>query len=90
MLGSVLEIIDQPIADPADITNHQRPRRRWRDTREVEQPPHRYGSCAGQSFPRIRAGAMIRIEGVGPDFSGDYRVSSATHTIRWQRLQNSL
>jgi hypothetical protein len=31
--------------------------------------------------PRIRAGAMVRIEGIGPDFSGDYRVASATHTI---------
>jgi phage protein D len=37
------------------------------------------GSCVGD--PRIRAGAMVRIEGVGPDFSGDYRVSSATHTM---------
>jgi hypothetical protein len=24
---------------------------------------------------------MIRIEGIGPDFSGDYRVSSATHSV---------
>jgi len=31
--------------------------------------------------PRIAAGAVVRIEGIGPDFSGDYRVRSATHTI---------
>jgi hypothetical protein len=24
---------------------------------------------------------VIRLEGLGPDFSGDYRVSSATHSI---------
>jgi hypothetical protein len=23
----------------------------------------------------------VRVEGIGPDFSGDYRVRSATHTI---------
>ena len=31
--------------------------------------------------PRLRAGAIIRLEGLGPSFSGDYRVTSATHTI---------
>jgi hypothetical protein len=24
---------------------------------------------------------MVRIEGLGPDFSGDYRITSATHSI---------
>jgi phage protein D len=37
------------------------------------------GSAIGD--PRIRAGAMIRIEGIGPDFSGDYRVANATHSL---------
>jgi phage protein D len=37
------------------------------------------GSTVGN--PEIRAGAVIRIEGVGPDFSGDYRVAEATHTV---------
>lgn len=31
--------------------------------------------------PRIRAGAVIRVEGVGPDFSGDYRVTEAVHAL---------
>ena len=31
--------------------------------------------------PRIRAGAVIRLENLGPDFSGDYRVVSATHSM---------
>ena len=31
--------------------------------------------------PRIRAGAVIRLEGVGPDFRGNSRVKSATHTL---------
>ena len=37
------------------------------------------GSCVGD--PRIRAGAIIELEGLGVDFSGRYRVTKATHTI---------
>jgi phage protein D len=36
------------------------------------------GSALGDS--RIRAGAMIRLEGLGVDFSDVYRVTKATHT----------
>ena len=39
------------------------------------------GSGSAVGDPRIRAGEMVRLEGMGPDFSGDYRVTSATHTI---------
>jgi hypothetical protein len=78
LLGSLLEIIDQPIGSPADITNsalviahelREKLNNRLTGT----------GSCVGD--PRVRAGAMVRIAGIGPDFSGDYRVVSATHTI---------
>lgn len=38
------------------------------------------GSAAGD--PRIRAGRVLRLEGLGARFSGgDYRVTSATHTL---------
>lgn len=78
LLGSVLEIIDQPIASPADITNSA-----LVIAHELRQKLNNRltgsGSCVGD--PRIRAGAMIRIAGIGPDFSGDYRVASATHSI---------
>ncbi len=37
------------------------------------------GSTIGD--PRIRAGTVLRIEGVGEEFGGLYRVTSATHTI---------
>jgi len=78
LLGSVLEIIDQPVSSPADLTNsalviahelREKLNNRLTGT----------GSCIGD--PRIRAGAMIAIEGLGPDFSGNYRVASATHSI---------
>jgi phage protein D len=37
------------------------------------------GSAVGD--PRIRPGAVLKIEGVGERFGGLYRVTSATHTI---------
>jgi hypothetical protein len=37
------------------------------------------GSTVGD--PRIVAGAVLRIEGVGEQFGGLYRVTSATHTL---------
>jgi uncharacterized protein len=78
ILGSVLEIVDQPIASPADITNSA-----LVIAHELREKLNNRltgsGSCVGD--PRIRAGAMIRIDGVGPDFSGDYRVASASHSI---------
>ena len=37
------------------------------------------GSTVGD--PRIRAGAVLQLEGVGEQFGGLYRVTSATHTI---------
>jgi hypothetical protein len=78
LLGSLIEIIDQPIGSPADITNSA-----LVIAHELRQKLNNRltgsGSCVGD--PRIRAGAMIRVEGLGPDFSGNYRVSSATHSI---------
>ena len=71
-------IIDQPIASPGDIatsalTIYHELRKRLNNRLTAS------GSCVGD--PRIRAGAVIRFEGLGPDFSGDYRIASATHTI---------
>jgi hypothetical protein len=37
------------------------------------------GSCVGD--PRIVAGSVIRLEGLGVQFGGLYRVTSATHTL---------
>lgn len=38
------------------------------------------GLCKGN--PRIRAGALLKITGVGAAFSGTYRVQSTTHTLQ--------
>lgn len=76
--GAVFTITNRPVGSPADIASsvmeiiHEL--RKVLNNRLTGR-----GSAIGD--PRIRAGAVIRLEGLGPDFSGDYRVSSATHSI---------
>ncbi|HYH46131.1 MAG TPA: hypothetical protein VEG34_10625 [Thermoanaerobaculia bacterium] len=76
--GPSLTLIDRPIRSPADIVasalflySELRSKLNQRLT----------GSGSAIGDPRIRAGAVIRLEGLGPDFSGDYRVSSASHSL---------
>jgi phage protein D len=76
--GPSLTIIDQPISSPADIANSAliilRQLRQKLNSRLT-------GSGSAVGNPQLRAGSVIRLDGLGPDFSGDYRVTSATHTI---------
>lgn len=76
--GPSYAIVDQPIGSPADIVNSA-----LVIIRQLRQKLNKRLTASGSAIgnPQIRAGAMIRFEGLGPDFSGDYRVSSATHTI---------
>jgi phage protein D len=70
--------IDRPIRTPLDVAaNALQIYTRLRQ--KLNNRVTGSGSAIGD--PRIRAGAVIRLEGLGPDFSGDYRVSSATHTL---------
>jgi phage protein D len=39
------------------------------------------GTATAVGDPRIRAGAVIRLEGLGVDFSDTYRVTKASHTL---------
>lgn len=76
--GPSFTIIDQPISSPADIANSAliiyRQLRNKLNNRLT-------GSASAIGDPRIRANSVVRLDGLGPDFSGDYRVTSATHTI---------
>jgi phage protein D len=78
LIGPLLTLIDQPISSPADIVNSA-----LVITNELRQKINNRltgtGSAVGDT--QIRAGAMIRLDGLGPDFSGDYRVVNATHSI---------
>jgi hypothetical protein len=77
-VGPTYTIVDQPIRSPGDllssalaITRELRTRLNGRLTAT--------GSAVGN--PDIRSGALIQFDGLGPDFSGPYRVTSATHSI---------
>jgi phage protein D len=71
-------IVDRAIASPADIATsalsiYHELRRRLNNRMTGR------GTAIGDA--RIRAGAVIRLDGLGPDFSGDYRVANALHTV---------
>ncbi|HEX9668967.1 MAG TPA: hypothetical protein VGC93_05725 [Thermoanaerobaculia bacterium] len=76
--GPALTIVDQPINSPGDIPGAAL-QILYELRKKLNQRLTGSGSAIGD--PRIRAGAMIRLEGLGPDFSGDYRVASANHSI---------
>jgi phage protein D len=78
VLGPILSFINRPIGSPADIANSALfLSRKLRNI--VNNRLTGTGSAVGN--PAIRAGAMIQLDGLGPDFSGVYRVASATHTL---------
>ncbi len=78
LIGPLLTLIDQPIGSPADIANSA-----LVIAHELREKLNNRltGSGSAVGDPNIRAGAMIRLDGLGPDFSGDYRVTNATHSI---------
>ena len=75
---SVFTIVNRPIGSPADITNSA-----LAIVHELRGVLNKRLTATGSAVgdPRIRAGAMLRIDGIGPDFSGNYRVGSAVHSI---------
>jgi Bacteriophage probable baseplate hub protein len=76
--GASLTIIDKPIKSPADIANSAL--QIYSKLRE-KLNNRLTGTATAIGNPQIRAGAIIQLDGLGPDFSGNYRVSTATHTI---------
>ncbi len=76
--GPAFTIVNQPISSPADIANSA-----LVIVSELRKKLNSRLSGSGSAVgdPRIRAGAVMKLEGLGPDFSGNYRVSSATHSI---------
>ena len=78
VVGPAFSIIDHPISSPADIANSALVILHELRTK-LNNRLTGSGSCVGD--PRIRANEIIRLEGLGPDFSGNYRVKSATHSI---------
>lgn len=76
--GPSYTIVDQPIGSPADIATSALTI--YHELRgKLNNRLTGGGSTVGD--PRIRAGAIVTLDGLGPDFGGDYRVASATHAI---------
>lgn len=78
VVGPSFSIIDHPISSPGDIANSALVILHELRTK-LNNRLTGSGSCVGD--PRIRANEIIRLEGLGPDFSGNYRIKSATHSI---------
>ena len=78
VVGPAFSIIDKPINSPGDLASSAFEILRELRTR-LNNRLTGSGSCVGD--PRIRAHDIIRLEGLGPDFSGNYRVKSVTHSI---------
>jgi hypothetical protein len=78
IVGGVMTIVDRTVNDPAGITNSA-----LLITRMLRKKINNRltGSGTAVGDPRIRGGAVIRLDGLGPSFSGAYRVTSAVHTI---------
>jgi hypothetical protein len=76
--GGVMTVIERTANNPADIMNAALVL-----TRLLRQKINNRLTGSGTAIgdPRIRAGAVVRLDGLGPSFSGDYRVMSAVHTI---------
>jgi phage protein D len=76
--GPTLTIIDRSIRTPQDVESNAL--KIYRELR-TKLNQRLTGSASAVGDPRIRAGALVRLDGLGPDFSGDYRVKAATHSI---------
>jgi len=78
VVGDVMTIIERPLKDPADIANAA-----LLATRLLRNKINNRLTGSGTAIgdPRIRAGAVVNLDGLGPSFSGTYRVTGAIHSI---------
>jgi len=78
LTGPVWTMFQQAIGSPADITKSAlQLTHKLRDT--VNNRLTATGTAVGN--PLLRAGSVVSIQGVGEDFSDDYRVTEAVHLI---------
>jgi phage protein D len=78
LIGPIITIINRPIASPVDIINSAIfITRKLRDT--INNRLTATATAVGD--PAIKANAVIQFNGIGPDFSGNYRVTNAHHVI---------
>ena len=78
LIGPIDTIIDRPISSPPDIIDSA-----MFITRKLRNALNNRLTASGSAVgdPAIAANAVVQFNGLGPDFGGNYRVTSATHTI---------
>lgn len=78
LIGPLVSIINRPISSPADIVNSAIfITRKLRDT--INNRLTATGAAVGD--PALVANAVVCFNGLGPDFSGNYRIMNARHVI---------
>jgi len=78
LIGPILSIINRPISSPADIINSALfITRKLRDTINNRLT----ATAVTVGDPALLANAVVAFNGIGPDFSGDYRITNAKHVI---------
>lgn len=72
------KFVEQPIKDPTDI-----PKILKKAFSELKSKVNQRLTASGNAVgdPNIRAGMVMRLEGLGSEFSGNYRVISTSHAI---------
>ena len=78
LIGQIDSLISLPISSPPDIVNSA-----MMITRKLRNALNNRLTATGSTVgdPAIVANAVVAFNGVGPDFSGNYRITHATHTI---------
>jgi hypothetical protein len=76
--GPAFTFMNRPVGSPADIANSA-----LLLVHELRTKLNNRLTATGSAIgdPRIMPGVVVRFENLGPDFSGDYRVVSAAHSV---------
>ncbi len=78
LVGPIISFINRPLSSPPDIINSALfITRKLRDTLNNRLT----ATVSAVGDPNIRANAVVQFNGLGPDFSGNYRVVNAHHAI---------
>jgi phage protein D len=78
LIGPIISIINRPISSPPDIINSA-----LFITRKLRNTINNRLTAAATAVgdPAILANVVVQFNGLGPDFSGDYRVTNAQHRL---------
>lgn len=76
--GATLKFVDQPIKDPTDVAKVL-----IKAFSELKSKLNSRltGSGTAVGNPDLRAGMVMRLDGIGAAFSGNYRLNSTTHEL---------